>query len=104
MFRLLELAVIAVLTLIVLLAVVRPMVRRVIGSESHRATGNAVQVAEATATPLSVLPKHAATAHMMEVAKVNGQLRAETVDQVGNMVITNPQETVAVLRNWIHGR
>ena len=27
-----------------------------------------------------------------------------TVDQVGNMVITNPQETVAVLRHWIHGR
>ena len=54
--------------------------------------------------PLSVLPQHAATAHMMEIAKVNGQIRAETVDQVGNMVVTNPQETVAVLRNWIHGR
>jgi flagellar M-ring protein FliF len=103
-FRLLELAVIAVLTLIVLLAVVRPMMKRVLGPESRTVKGSPVQIDELTAMPLSVLPQHAATAHMMEIAKVNGQIRAETVDQVGNMVVTNPQETVAVLRNWIHGR
>jgi flagellar M-ring protein FliF len=39
---------------------------------------------------------------MLEIAKINGQIRAETVDQVGNMVAANPQETVAVLRGWLH--
>ena len=104
MFRLLELAVIVILTLIVLLAVVRPMLKKITGQESRAGKGNPLQPMDVANLPVSVLPQHAATAQMMEIAKVNGQIRAETVDQVGNMVLTNPQETVAVLRNWIHGR
>jgi flagellar M-ring protein FliF len=41
---------------------------------------------------------------MMEIAKINGQMRSDSVEQLGNMVKGNPQETVAVLRNWIHDR
>jgi flagellar biosynthesis/type III secretory pathway M-ring protein FliF/YscJ len=31
-------------------------------------------------------------------------MRADSVERIGEMVNTNPQETVAVLRNWIHDR
>jgi flagellar M-ring protein FliF len=103
-FRLLELAVIVVLTLIVLLAVVRPMLKKVLSAENRSGRGSALQIEEGPAVTLSMLPQNGATAQMMEIAKINGQIRADTVDQVGNMVLTNPQETVAVLRNWIHGR
>jgi flagellar M-ring protein FliF len=108
-FRLLELGVIALLTMIVLLAVVRPMMRAVIGSDGRKgkgkvggAPGHALEDVAAGLMPM--LPPSNVTAQMMEVAKVNGQLRAESVEQIGNMVVGNPQETVAVLRNWIHER
>jgi flagellar M-ring protein FliF len=80
------------------------MMKKVIGPDSPRGKANALQSDDQAGAVLTALPQHSSTAHMMEIAKVNGQIRAETVDQVGNMVVTNPQETVAVLRNWIHGR
>ena len=41
---------------------------------------------------------------MLEIAKINGQIQARDGRPVGNMVAANPQETVAVLRGWIHER
>jgi flagellar M-ring protein FliF len=104
--RLVELGVIALLTLIVLFAVVRPMVRKAVGQEGRagKGAGPSLGAEELMAPALAVLPQHNMTAQMMEIAKVNGQIRAESVDQIGNMVQGNPQETVAVLRNWIHER
>jgi flagellar M-ring protein FliF len=102
--RLIELTVIALLTLIVLLFVVRPMVRKAIGPGGGGGTTGLLEVQGGSGAPVTALPQHNATTQMLEIAKINGQIRAETVDQVGNMVAANPQETVAVLRNWIHGR
>jgi flagellar M-ring protein FliF len=102
--RLIELAVIAVLTLIVLLAVVRPMVKKAIASASSGGRTSSLVIEDGSGAPVTSLPQHNATTQMLEIAKINGQIRAETVEQVGNMVAANPQETVAVLRNWIHGR
>jgi flagellar M-ring protein FliF len=105
LFRLIELGVIALLTLIVLLAVVRPMVRKVVGAPVRsKGGGPASAGGDEEAPTLTMLPQNNVTAQMMEIAKINGQLRAESVDQIGNMVQSNPQETVAVLRNWIHER
>ena len=105
-FRLLELGVIALLTLIVLLVVVRPMVRKAVGADSRggKAAGGSSATLEDEAPTIPMLPPNNVTAQMMEVAKINGQIRADSVDQIGNMVKANPQETVAVLRNWIHDR
>jgi flagellar M-ring protein FliF len=105
-FRLIELGVIALLTLIVILAVVRPMMKKAIGSDRRggKGAGAAVFGREDEGPAMAILPPNSNTAHMMEMAKVNGQIRAEAVDQVGNMVQSNPAETVAVLRNWIHER
>jgi len=103
--RLIELGVIALLTLIVLLAVVRPMMKKAIGSDRRGKGAIAAGFGrddEGSAMP--ILPPSNNTAQMMEIAKINGQIRAETVDQVGTMVQGNPVETVAVLRNWIHER
>jgi len=41
---------------------------------------------------------------MIEVAKANGQIQAESLERIGDMVKSNPQETVSVLRGWIHER
>ena len=39
---------------------------------------------------------------MLDMAKVSGQIQAESLARIGDMVKSNPAETVAVLRNWIH--
>jgi flagellar M-ring protein FliF len=38
------------------------------------------------------------------MAKAQGQIQAESLERIGDMVRGNPQETVSVLRNWIHER
>ena len=103
--RLLELGVLALLTLIVLLVVVRPMMKKVIGPAGQSGKGGPPGIShEDLGIPLPVSPQNAVTARMMEIAKINGQIRAESVDQIGTMVQANPQETVALLRTWIHER
>ncbi|WP_375454976.1 flagellar basal-body MS-ring/collar protein FliF [uncultured Methylobacterium sp.] len=100
--RLVELAVLALLTLIVLLAVVRPLLRRVLASDPVAAMLAAPEAAGIEAAGGGVLaPRENQTAKLMEFAKINGQIQAETVQRVVDMVRASPSETVEVLRNWI---
>jgi flagellar M-ring protein FliF len=111
LLHLLEMSVIAVLTLIVLLVVVRPLVRKVIGPEIVRqaaglaATLPAVATAGAGADPEMVanLPESQAS-RMIELAKVQGQVQQKSLERIGELVSNNPAETVSVLRTWIHER
>ena len=105
--RLVEVAVIALLTLIVLFAVVRPLLTRM---ADHLKAGqfpalSAPSEAGATGNPdaPSALP-NGATAKLLEAAKMSGQVHAESLDRIGEMVRSNPQEAVAVMRNWLHER
>jgi flagellar M-ring protein FliF len=110
LLRLIEIGVIALLTLIVLLTVVRPMVRQMLGIEKGRKRGaGAAVLAEAAGGAdagfeLSNMARDGATAKMIEMAKAHGQIHAESLERIGEMVKGNPQETVSVLRNWIHER
>ncbi|AWN39037.1 flagellar basal-body MS-ring/collar protein FliF [Methylobacterium radiodurans] len=104
--RLTELGVLALLTLVVLLAVVRPLLRRVLaGDDPTEAAalagpeGAAVAVAGGATLALA---SDSPTAQLMEFAKINGQIQAETVQRVVDMVRQSPSETAEVLRNWIH--
>ena len=103
--RFVELGVLALLTLIVLLVVVRPLLRRVLASDPAAtpllgAAGAAGGVdIEAGGTIL--VPRENQTARLMEFAKINGQIQADTVQRVVDMVRASPSETVEVLRNWI---
>jgi flagellar M-ring protein FliF len=99
--------VIALLTLIVLLAVVRPMMKTALGQRKTRKRGSEApenRAEESDEMLFSAIPRDSAAAQMIEMAKVSGQIRSESVERIGDMVKGNPQETVAVLRNWIHDR
>ena len=103
--RMVELAVLAVLTLIVLMAVVRPLLRRVLESEVPvaLAAGPALAIAGAQGGAAAGQPsRESSTNRFLEQAKLSGKIQAETVERVVDMVRTNPGETVEVLRNWIH--
>jgi flagellar M-ring protein FliF len=116
--RYIELAVLAVLTLIVVLTVVRPLLKRALGPEPGRLVAAAVG-AGAAALPgaaagealltsgmsskeaIQVAARDSRAAQFLEAAKLNGQIQAETVERVVGMVKSNPAETVEVIRSWI---
>ncbi len=42
------------------------------------------------------------TSAMIDVAKVQGQVHAQSVQKVGELTEKNPHEAVAIIRNWLH--
>jgi flagellar M-ring protein FliF len=112
--RLIELAVIALLTLVVLLTVVRPMLKRALYGEVAAKGGRRIAAGGPSENPNSAAAQAAAlemarfrdspTGKMLEMAKVNGQVQAQSLERIGELVKENPSETVNVLRQWIHER
>lgn len=112
--RLGELAVLALLTLVVLMTVVRPLVKQMLAplpeAVAAVATAGAGDLLPEGATitltgpgsTVTVVDRDSPTARLMEFAKINGQVQAETVQRVVDMVRASPNETVEVLRSWIH--
>ncbi|TXN49586.1 flagellar M-ring protein FliF, partial [Methylobacterium sp. WL18] len=50
---------------------------------------------------VTLIERDSPTARLMEFAKINGQIQADTVQRVVDMVRASPAETVEVLRTWI---
>jgi flagellar M-ring protein FliF len=103
--RFVELGVMLLLGIVVLLMVVRPMVRRII-------TPDKAIEAEPSALPAIVdlpqltgdkLPqaKPNATSKMIDIAQVQGQVHAQSVQKVGDLADKNPNETAAIIRQWL---
>jgi flagellar M-ring protein FliF len=42
------------------------------------------------------------TSNMIDIAKVQGQVHAQSVQKVGELAQNNPQEAVAIIRSWLH--
>ncbi len=118
-----ELAILGILSVIVLLTVVRPLVKRVIapdsparpflaatliGGAASGATAGAIAaqnnqaMQELANEEAAIRARESQAQRMLELVKVNGQVKAASVERLGEMVRNNPQETVAVLRTWIH--
>jgi flagellar M-ring protein FliF len=105
--RLIELAVIALLTLIVLVMVVRPLTRRILGKDGVKRSTLSTALAPVggpEAAMVAVPQRDSQTARMIEIAKVNGQVQQESLERIGQLVQGNPSESVAVLRQWLHER
>jgi len=104
-----ELMVMTLLGLIVVLFVVRPLVRRIITPEYDE--GIAAGAAAAIAGPgghtitiaepenIQVAPSQAAK--MIDIAQVQGQVHALSVQKVGELANRNPNETVSIIRQWL---
>ena len=39
---------------------------------------------------------------MIDIAKVQGQVHAQSVQKVGELADKNPHEAVSIIRNWLH--
>lgn len=128
-----EKGVMALLGLVVLFMVVRPLVRRVItpeGAQTPFAAAPAVAApavtAEAAVASGMMLPGvngnitstggpnvsivggdeavaiSNRTSAMIDIAKVQGQVHAQSVQKVGELADKNPHEAVSIIRNWLH--
>jgi flagellar M-ring protein FliF len=104
-----ELGVMMLLGLVVLFMVIRPLVRRILASEEISSLGSAGSVAALTdgsAQPAgpggqNLIPNVNATAQMIDVAQVQGQVHAQSVHRVGELAERNPNETASIIRQWL---
>ncbi|WP_100961641.1 flagellar basal-body MS-ring/collar protein FliF [Bosea sp. FBZP-16] len=122
--RFAEMGVIALLILMVLMVVVRPLLKQVLAPDRElRAIpsfmrNGMVVVDQGTGDP-SAFPSvsggaatgaggeggidvEAPSERMLAIAQIKGQLKAQSVEKIGAMVAQNPADSVAVLRSWIH--
>ena len=53
-----------------------------------------------TAAEIPAVPS--ATAKMIDVAQVQGQVHAQSVQKVGELADKNPTEAISIIRSWLH--
>jgi len=104
--RAVELGVMLLLGIVVMLLVVRPLVRRIItpdkpaiAAEPALPAGEALPAITAD-KPIQAKPNQ--TTKMIEIAQVQGQVHAQSVQKVGDLADRNPNETVSIIRQWLH--
>jgi flagellar M-ring protein FliF len=105
--RAVELLIMALLAVIVILMVVRPMLRRILNPAPTAAAGGTEDAAVTLTEPVSGTPQPTAmppskTAKMIDIAQVQGQVHAQSVQRVGELADKHPNETVSIIRSWLH--
>jgi flagellar M-ring protein FliF len=105
-----ELGVMMLLGLVVLFMVIRPLVKRILAAEVIPALTAAAPVladggaksAEGGGAPgQALLPPGVTAASRIDVAQVQGQVHAQAVHRVGELAERNPNETAAIVRQWL---
>ncbi len=104
-----ELGVMMLLGLVVLFMVIRPLVKRILASDEVAAAITGVLAGPAASEEgaaaagagggQALLPSGAANA--IDVATIQGQVHAQSVHRVGELAERNPNETVAIIRQWL---
>jgi flagellar M-ring protein FliF len=119
--RFAEMGVTLILALITLFFVIRPLLKRMLGEQNpqpaiaadaeERAAltdgGSAGELtAEGDGTPALDKPMvqlgESATSRALEVAAMTSQLHVDSVTKIGELVQTNPNEAVAIVRSWMN--
>jgi flagellar M-ring protein FliF len=112
LMRGIEMVVMGLLGLVVLLLVVRPLVRRILAPD-ERAVAALPPADASTDAPLApaiaapaeavvVKAEPSQTAKMIDIAQVQGQVHAQSVQKVGDLADKNPRETVSIIRQWLN--
>jgi flagellar M-ring protein FliF len=101
--RAIEMVVMGLLGLVVLLMVVRPLVRRVLAPESRAiaALPAGGQLADALGSIESMKAEPSETARKIDIAQIQGQVHAQSVQKVGELADKNPSEAVSIIRQWM---
>lgn len=114
--RAVELAILAIVALLIVFFVVRPLLKTAGGGAggggpgqtitrlvTTTADGQPIQIAvdPSTGQPLA-LPGPDALEQRIDIARIEGQVKASSVRRVADFVETHPDQSVAILRTWLH--
>ncbi len=114
-FKIIEVAILSLTALLMGFFVARPLIARMFAP----LTMSAVQIAPgspaagqlpapaaassadtaSTATPALAAPK---SESMIDISRIEGQVRESSVRKVGEVVQSHPEEALAILRTWLH--
>lgn len=105
-FRIAELVVMAILTLLVLFVVVRPLLKRVLDNTPPPeaitlADGTTASAGGHVQSNMPAMMANNATSQQIQEAKRLGNIRAEVVQQIGGMVEESPEAATEVIRNLL---
>jgi flagellar M-ring protein FliF len=119
--RTVELIVLAAVAVLMMLFVVRPLLRGATGARGGPMTlslggpGGATQLAmtpdgqpmqiavdPATGQPLAIAGPQGELDHKIDIARIEGQVKASSVKRVSEFVEKHPEESVSILRSWLH--
>ncbi len=109
-----EMVVMGLLGLAVLFLVVRPLVRRILAPVENALP--ALPAGALPAGPLAAEPvagvvaesgpqfkgERSEASKMIDIAQIQGQVHAQSVQKVGEIADRNPRETVSIIRQWLH--
>ena len=114
--RAIEMVVMGLLGFVVVFMVVRPLVRRIITPDPRvvpalppgGAFGDGLPIdpslppipSIASGEPLK--SEFNQTSKMIDMAQVQGQVHAQSVQKVGEIADKNPGETISIIRQWLH--
>ncbi|HEX6958991.1 MAG TPA: flagellar basal-body MS-ring/collar protein FliF [Ferrovibrio sp.] len=119
LFRIGEIASYVLLGLLAMLLVVRPLIRRILeasresedippGMLTPAAPGlpmvvGGAPIAELPAAPEAGLaPPTPGIESMIDIARIEGQVKASSLKKIGEIVDKHPEEAVSIIRNWLY--
>jgi flagellar M-ring protein FliF len=117
LFRMIQTLVLALIGLMVVLLIVRPIMKRLFeATESVGDTGVPRSLGADLAGGTAQLPSPSSVSlssdfaddegseieKMIDISRVEGRVKASSLRKVGEIVDKHPEEAVAILRNWIY--
>ncbi len=111
-FAIAEMTVMGIVSLLVLLLIVRPLVRRIVTPDESRqalenfSTSEAPQLAgpdgqSAGEADLALPAPPSRTSEALKSARVIGEVQQKAVEEVGETIKNNPDEAVTIVRDWL---
>jgi flagellar M-ring protein FliF len=108
-FKIIEAGILSLTALLIGLFVARPLIQRMFAPVSY-AVAQAMQPAAAQlpapaametagAVPQQLPPPRE---NMIDISRIEGQVRESSVRKVGEVVQAHPEEALAILRTWLH--
>jgi flagellar M-ring protein FliF len=117
-FKIIEVAILSVTALLIGFFVARPLIGRMFAPVSYApaqiasgspvagqlpapvaAAANEAQALQAGQAPALVPPTRES---MIDISRIDGQVRESSVRKVGEVVQAHPEEALAILRTWLH--
>jgi len=110
MMRIAELAVMVVVTGLLMFFVVRPMLHpgivvgpggaATLNGRPMQLTGSAGADGVTAATPVAAADNE--FDQRIDIAKIEGQVKVSSVKKVSEFIENHPEESISILRSWLH--